>query len=102
MKGFKGYPAPWDMRIKDGMAIFDFYHDGGANHYRFAECVVSFATDDEPQDYLMANANLISAAPDLLKALQNMVESYQYEASPDNPALMQARAAIAKALGESQ
>lgn len=102
MKEFKGCTATWDMRIKDGMAIFDLNHDGETKHYRFAECVVSLATDDEPQDYLMANANLISAAPDLLRALQNMVESYQYEASPDNPALLQARAAIAKSLGESK
>lgn len=102
MKEFKGYTAQWDMRIKDGMAVFDFNHDGQTKHWRFAECVVSLATDDEPQDYLMANANLISAAPEMLEALQNMVESYQYEASPDNPALLQARAAIAKALGESQ
>lgn len=102
MDEFKGYPAPWDMRIKDGMAIFDFNHKGEVPHYRFAECVVSLVTDDEPQDYLMANANLISAVPEMLEALQNMVESYQYEASPDNPALLQARAAIAKALGESK
>lgn len=102
MKEFKGYIAPWDMRIKDGMAVFDFNHDGQTKHWRFAECVVSLATDDEPQDYLMANANLISAAPEMLEALQNMVESYQYEASPDNPALLQARAAIAKAIGEYQ
>ncbi|EKY7761627.1 hypothetical protein RDJ50_004541 [Salmonella enterica] len=102
MKEFKGYPGPWSMRIKDRMAIFDFNHNGETKHWRFAECVVSMATDDETQDYLMANANLIYAAPEMLQALQNMVESYQYEASHDNPALLQARAAIAKALGESK
>ena len=99
MKEFKGYPAPWDMRIKDGMAIFDFYHDGGANHYRFAECVVSLTTDDEPQDYLMANANLISAAPELLEALQLIMNGDFY--MPKESADV-AKLAIAKALGESQ
>lgn len=49
-----------------------------------------------------ANAQLFSAAPDLLEALQNMVTAYEYEASIDNPALLAARAAIAKALGETK
>ena len=86
------------MRIKDGMAIFDFDHDGEIPHYRFAECVVSMATDDEQMDYLMANAQLIAAAPELLEALQIIcffedISSAQREI---------AEAAIAKALGESQ
>lgn len=46
------------------------------------------------------NANLIAAAPELLEALQDMVESYQWEASMENPSLLKARAAIAKALGD--
>lgn len=46
-----------------------------------------------------ANAQLFSAAPDLLEALQNMVTAYEYI---DNPALLAARAAIAKALGETK
>lgn len=104
MNEFKGYPGPWSMRIKDGMAIFDFNHNGETKHWRFAECVVSMATDDEPQDYLMANAQLIAAAPELLEALQRMLragkkqnwnERYESEMSL-------ARAAISKALGESK
>lgn len=98
MKEFKGYPGPWSMRIKDGMAIFDFDHNGEVPHYRFAECVVSMSTDDEQMDYLMANARLIAAAPELLEALQIIcffedISSAQREI---------AKAAIAKALGESQ
>lgn len=37
---------------------------------------------------------------ELLEALQEMVESYQYEAPMENPSLLKARAAIAKALGQ--
>lgn len=99
MNEFKGYPGPWSMRIKDGMAIFDFDHDGEIPHYRFAECVVSMATEDDPQDYLMANANLISAAPELLEALQLIMNGDFY--MPKESADV-ARLAIAKALGESQ
>lgn len=98
MKEFKGYPGPWSMRIKDGMAIFDFDHNGEVPHYRFAECVVSMSTNDEQMDYLMANAQLIAAAPELLEALQIIcffedISSAQREI---------AEAAIAKALGESK
>lgn len=48
-----------------------------------------------------ANALLLSSAPELLAALEAMVESYEHEASAENPALIAARAAIAKATGES-
>ncbi|HBU8799234.1 TPA: hypothetical protein MDE43_004786 [Klebsiella pneumoniae] len=99
MNEFKGYPGPWSMRIKDGMAIFDFDHNGEVPHYRFAECVVSMSTDDEQMDYLMANAQLIATAPQLLEALQMIMNGDFYMPKESADA---ARAAIAKALGESQ
>jgi len=55
-----------------------------------------------------ANADLISAAPDLLDALINMVDIAEQTVSwfPENPnadgPLIRARAAIAKALGENK
>jgi hypothetical protein len=62
----------------------------------------------------IANANLIAAAPEtaierdklkevnaeLLEALKEMVYQYEYEASPLNPALLQAKLVIAKAEGK--
>lgn len=99
MNEFKGYPGPWSMRIKDGMAIFDFDHDGEIPHYRFAECVVSLSTDDEQMDYLMANAQLIAAAPELLEALQMIMNGDFYMPKESADA---ARAAISKALGETK
>lgn len=40
---------------------------------------------------------LSDLAEELLEALQAMVDTYEYEASAQNPALLQARAVIAKA-----
>lgn len=100
MKEFNGYPGPWSMKIKDGMAIFDFDHNGEIPHYRFAECVVSLSTDDEQMDYLMANARLIAAAPELLEALQGCVALINGQGRGCE--LQNAQNAIAKALGESQ
>ena len=50
-----------------------------------------------------SNARLIAAAPDLLDALENVIESWGLGLLPheDSEALDQARAAITKAKGES-
>jgi len=49
----------------------------------------------EPKDEWRANARLIAAAPELLEALEELVDLYEYE---DNVS-RDARAAIAKARG---
>lgn len=97
MEKFRGTPGPWEwwtsnsfLRLsskstgKDGDVIDSFKMSDG-------QTSLSVKVDD---------MHLIAAAPELLEALQKMVESYQFEASIDNPALLQARAAIAKALGK--
>lgn len=97
MEKFRGTPGPWEwwtsnsfLRLsskatgKDGDVIDSFKMSDG-------QTSLSVRVDD---------MHLIAAAPELLEALQKMVESYQFEASIDNPALLQARAAIAKALGK--
>lgn len=80
-----------------------------------AECVGTGGTYDNPVDvYEVSNgykriaghlmegdAHLIAASPELYAALEAMVESYQHEASAENPALLQARTALARARGES-
>ena len=46
-----------------------------------------------------ANARLMAASPRLLAALKSMIDSYQYEASQENPALLEAKAAVFEATG---
>lgn len=96
---FKGTPGPW-VASKTGRGIGPI---SGLDDQSFGVIIeVAYVEFDPEIEIQVANANLIAAAPELLEALQNMVEAYQYEASIDNPALLSARAAIAKALGKKQ
>ena len=74
-----------------------------------SQIVSSVACDSvfNPTEEEVSNARLISAAPDLLAALQNacnvmaaIVTGDLDGLSPNSPALIEARAAIAKAKGE--
>ena len=85
MKEFKGTHGEWNYSHARGEAV-------SKSEGLIAELVVNGREDN--------NGSLIAAAPDLLEALQNMVAAYEYVASIDNPALLAARAAISKALGE--
>ena len=81
----KHTPGPWRV--------------GGRGEYlnqlNIEPCIgVAYGHDVE----LIANARLIAAAPDLLEALEALIED-QRDASL--PVLAKARAAIAKAKGES-
>lgn len=66
-----------------------------------AIATIQFGGENENHETAKANANLIAAAPDLLKALEMMVFAsvvHGYEADSSVPI---ARAAIAKARGEA-
>lgn len=89
MKEFEGTPGPWIVD-KD----FDVTTNGG--------CVVAWtAVGVFSQEERVSNAHLISASPELLSALQNIV-NYHFGKTATAPAYLEAKAAIAKALGESQ
>lgn len=91
MSGFKGTPGPWravDKRpYSDGFSIFS------GNQY------VAFVGDSDGVTDYLSNANLIAAAPELLEALQDVVD-YHFGKTATAPAYLKAKAAIAKALGQ--
>lgn len=97
MSDFKGTPGPWSVdrnNVHSGR-IATIHHCIGNDWIEIWS--PNWPDTEEKQE---SNANLIAAAPELLEALQDMVESYQYESSMENPSLLKARAAIAKALGQ--
>lgn len=61
---------------------------------------VAWILSSSPDGKEDADARLISAAPELLEALQWMVQRADEGGYPDGRCLMSARAAVAKATGE--
>ena len=68
-----------------------------AEHPKFpgGRVYVSSIYGAKPED-----AQLMRASPRLVEALRRMIEAYELEASADNPALLEARAAYEDAVGE--
>ena len=101
MKKQQHTPGPWAYIVPDGHAVRhpQIYSDFGP---------VANATwlGENKLDQLKANARLISAAPDLLKALIMCCQSMSSVLPDFNPfdqaAYDKARAAIAKATGAGQ
>ena len=94
MKTFKGTPGPWQ---DEGVYI-------GSVYWPFQVAYVARFFAHEEQDE--CNAKLIAASPDLLSALQHLVEVYddpagkQWTTTSKKAAIAEAKAAIDKALGE--
>jgi hypothetical protein len=94
-------PAPWRIEpeehaaviLCDAFVVADVYYEAGVS--------AGASTKEEA----LANAHLISAAPDLLEALERAENALNWfindEGECDIEALDTARAAIAKAKGEA-
>lgn len=85
-------PGPWVIGKHDHDVVMVDTASGTAI------CDVYGESDDRP-----ANARLISAAPDLLEALETLkrvVSKMRHTLDDDDPALERAREAIAKAKGD--
>lgn len=99
MSGFKGTPGPWFVdhnspflvRANDDVDGRHIAHIGPANYTPRFDL-------DEP------NAQLISAAPELLEALRDCLSFLERDlpTASAGPEIRKARAAIAKALGEQK
>lgn len=98
MKEFKGTKGPWRVSEKVG----DFIHirhdnnEKGAMSLNLAHITARASWSKEAE----ANARLISAAPDLLEALQDALHAYDKHSEHSQWDF--ARAAISKALGETK
>lgn len=101
MKEFKGTPGPWYVGC--GTAIYNAPCDEASRKQVYVSETMSI---EETQDVIIANAKLIAAAPELLEALQNILNAYgevgaaNFWSINESPEGIKARATIAKALGE--
>jgi len=100
---FKGTPGPWrfdEQTTLSGGPVFYIAQDDNAK-YTPNYSDVSQTCSGELKHIQKANAQLIAAAPDLLEALQSIIElqTRGYVVLGDKYTDM-ARAAISKALGE--
>ena len=107
MTQFKGTPGPWENEGGDNSSIdMILPNDTVISHSRYSRFTDLFVMEREEME---ANMNLIAAAPDLLEALQNLVQLKEWKdrngkdehykkAQPI--AWDAARAAISKALNQ--
>ncbi len=97
MTKFKGTPGPWTTGAKVSRYVY------GANGVPVCECE-GCGESSEAEEII--NAQAISAVPELIEALSNIVSHFPHWASQidmkqiDKDAIGFAKAAVAKALGE--
>lgn len=91
MKDLKHTPGPWFIQYETTAR----FHIGPSDNYHLISANKGVCSEARAE----ANAKLIAAAPDLLEALQAMVQDARQPWQFSNPAkvLEKARAAIAKA-----
>jgi hypothetical protein len=95
MKEFKGTPGPWSTKGCDTI-------------FAPGEIEVAVALNYERIETLCSDVQIIAAAPELLAAIQQLLEIYDNQSgklwttSSKRRALDAAHAAIKKALGENQ
>lgn len=106
MKEFKGTPGPWTLQVEacDQTVALDIMGNGVC-----VSSAIPWSSDTECDvDKALANANLIAAAPELLKELQRL-RTYvidvcgvdDEDCHVEHP-VRSSKAAIAKALGEKK
>lgn len=94
----KHTPAPWHFAIPCGHSVKTISIRSGDPKQRMAAFAVVYNAYTPDSDQALANARLISAAPDLLEALRKAVERQGFT----NDELIEARALIANAMGSQK
>lgn len=97
-------PGPWAAKLLDGAQRQDSIVRGGDGHALVARCweASGQALGNITTAEAFANARLIAAAPELLEALEAIIDSVPGPWAPGFVTLeSDARSAIAKARGES-
>jgi hypothetical protein len=100
--------GPWIMAGSDEIDGLSFYCIEACNGIGIAEVsgIYDVKKDDFPlTEEALANANLIAAAPEMYEALEAMLSAYCGYSSAEGQqgsAEFDARAALAKALGEPE
>lgn len=118
MEGFKGTPGPWVADIRGGCAAIyplcrtddtpGCHHDDDRNIAFSSKNAKYNGMHWEIDDSVERDFNLMAASPDLLSALQQLLEIYDdnsgkvWTTSSKRRALDNARAAVNKALGETK
>lgn len=97
-------PGPWHVVMSDNATpIINHEHGFDWTDPQGLDSRVCAMPAEIMQSYnSLPNARLIAAAPDLLRALEWMVQRADEGGYPDGRCLAEARAAIAKATGEHQ
>ena len=92
-------PGPWGIIVGDaGPIVFS-----GAKSNMVAHCIKAWSSEER-----MANARLIAASPDLLEALHFVLTQFEIVlpssglTHDERQSIIKARAAIAKATGETK
>ena len=99
MDSFKGTPGPWELSGPFGTNDYD-YSEG---FYNIRAChTLSLKVERDGEGFVegqnTANACLIAAAPNLLEALEKLRERAWFIIGVNDPTIVAADAAIAKAL----
>ncbi len=107
MAQFKGTPGPWSLDEFDSVVHGEEPLHGWGRKETVR--VSGVALPGRVTEEYAANTRLVAAAPELLEALQNLIVSYDNfrertgrDGDPENPLMIDARAAIAKATGETK
>lgn len=100
MSEFKGTTTQWQSDGRTLYSLQDSDHPRLDKENRFSAGF--YAHKGCSEEEVIANINLCVAAPDLLEALQGVVNKWTFGPAYNAPEFVAARAAITKALGETK